>query len=781
MGCSSSKLNDEEAVRLCRDRKRFIKDAVEQRSRFATGHMAYVQSLRRVSAALRDYVEEDEPREFLLDTLLTPDFTPVKKGNSGFITFSSRTVSPAQLESRPRSTMRVHYLRSGGDPAVSVTERPRSPETAHVQTFSLLHHYGFFGAQSPPMNHSYERSYIPPPSPRNSQWDYFWNPFSSLDNYGYPNRSGVYHSAMDDDLRGLRQVREEEGIPELEEETEQEEFDRHSHFRGEPVRSNGTGFQEFDRHSHFREEPARANGTGFHTDDVVVEDVEVEEEEDGTDEEYETDEEVKGPDLNCGLPGLNRAPVTKVSQPQAAGKLEITNQEGAVGHHSSSKEEAPGFTVYVNRKPTSMAEVIKDLEAQFTIVCNSASEVSSLLEVGQAAQTTSNELSPMKMLNPVALFWSGSSRSSSSRFQTNPSSSKDDSYESSSDLSDESSMFLGGHHSTLDRLYAWEKKLYEEVRCGERVRIAYEKKLMQLRSQDVKGDDPLSLDKTRASIRDLHTQMKIYIHSVEAISRRIETLRDDELLPQLTELMQGLLSMWRVMADCHQSQKRTLDDAKVLLAGTPSKLEAKKRSYIASTDPNRLARSAFNLESELRNWRASFASWIGSQRAYVESLTGWLLRCMRVDPDVSKLVLSPRRSAGMLPIMGLCVKWSRFLDSLREAPVLDGLDFFAAGMGSIYEQQRRDDSSRRNLGGSRRFGGGSTDDSYSSMAMVEVSQVEEVMTPEKMADVAIRVLCAGMSVAMSSLADFAARSSEGYSDLVKHWDEVKQHSNPVTI
>ncbi|KAI4377546.1 hypothetical protein MLD38_015152 [Melastoma candidum] len=746
MGCSLSKLNDEEAVRLCRDRKRFIKEAVEQRSRFTAGHAAYVHSLRRVSAALRDYMEGAKPRELLLDTLLTPDSTPVKKGNPGFITFSSRTVSPAQLESQPRSTMRVHYLRSGGEPAVSVTERPRSPETAHIQTFSPLHRYGFFGAQSPPMNHYYERPYIPPPSPRNSQWDFFWNPFSSLDNHGYPNRSGMYHTAMDDDVRGLRQVREEEGIPELEEETEQEEFDSHTHFREEIVPANG-----------------------IHTDEVVVEDVE--EEEDGTYEEYETDDEVEGPHLNCGPPGLNRAPVTEVPRPQAGGKLEITNQEGAIGHHGSSKEEVPGFTVYVNRKPTSMAEVIKDLEAQFAIVCNSASEVSSLLEVGRAPQTTSNELSPMKMLNPVALFRSSSSHSSSSRFQTNPSTSKDDSYESSSDLSDDSSMFLGGHHSTLDRLYAWEKKLYEEVRCGERVRMSYEKKLMQLRSQDVKGDDPLSLDKTRASIRDLHTQMKIYIHSVEAISRRIETLRDDELLPQLTELMQGLSCMWRVMADCHQSQKQTLDDAKVLLACTPSKLEAKQRSYIASTDPNRLARSASNLEAELRNWRASFASWIGSQRAYVESLTGWILRCMRVDPDISKLVLSPRHSAGMLPILGLCVRWSRFLDSLREAPVLDGLDFFAAGMGSIYEQQRRDDSSRKNLGGSRRFGGSSTDDPYSSMAMVEVGQGEEVMTPEKMADVAIRVLCAGMSVAMTSLADFACRSTEGFSDLVKHWEE----------
>ena len=71
----------------------------------------------------------------------------------------------------------------------------------------------------------------------------------------------------------------------------------------------------------------------------------------------------------------------------------------------------------------------------------------------------------MKMLNPVALFRSASSRSSSSRFLISSSATKDESgYESTDDISEESSSFSPGHQSTLDRLYAWEKKLYQEVR-----------------------------------------------------------------------------------------------------------------------------------------------------------------------------------------------------------------------------------------------------------------------------------------------------------------------------
>lgn len=76
-------------------------------------------------------------------------------------------------------------------------------------------------------------------------------------------------------------------------------------------------------------------------------------------------------------------------------------------------------------------------------------------------------------------------------------------------------------------------------KAGERVRVAYEKKCKQLRNQDVKGEGPSVVQKTRSTIRDLHTQIKVSIHSVEAVSKRIETLRDEELQPQLLELIQG--------------------------------------------------------------------------------------------------------------------------------------------------------------------------------------------------------------------------------------------------
>ncbi|KAK4265520.1 hypothetical protein QN277_026566 [Acacia crassicarpa] len=774
MGCSQSRLDNEEAVQLCKDRKQFVKQAVAQRTRFASGHIAYIQSMKRVSAALRDYIEEDEPREFLLDSFITPTLTPVKKKpNPGFIPISSKPFKPTTIEFEPNSsTLKVNYLMSSYTPAVSVEERPQSPEMVRVEAYSPMNQqYGvdsFFGVQSSPVNPSIfsyspnNRPSIPPPSPQNSQWDFFWNPFSSLDYYGYPNRSSLDHTSMDYEARGLRQVREEEGIPDLEEdETEQEDFvgKRNVPEERSKVDVNSS-----------RKEEVTVEDVDDDNDEDDDDDDDEEEEEEGTECETETEHEIKDSHVSGGTS-------FEVSKAQTAGHIDSKRQDMTV-RNQQTKEETPGFTVYVNRRPTSMAEVISDLEAQFKIVCDAANDVSALLEAKKAQYLlTSNELSATKLLNPVALFRSASSRSSSSRFLMNCSSTRED-YESNNDPPEDSCMFSGSHHSTLDRLYAWEKKLYEEVKCGERIRIAYEKKCMQLKNQDVKGVDHSSVDKTRAAIRDLHTQMMVSMHSVEAISKRIEALRDEELHPQLLELLQGLARMWQVMAESHRTQKRTLDEAKILLAGTPSKSNHRKQTSMSITDPQRLARSASNLETELRNWRASFESWITSQRSYIHALTGWLLRCMRSESDISKLPPgSPRQSSGTHPIYGLCVQWSRRLDSIQETAVLDGLDFFAAGMGSLYAQQQqlREDSLQRNQIGSKEFSG-------TGLEMVEVGgEVEDAMTPEKMAEVAIKVLCAGMSVAISSLAEFAFESAERYDELVKQWENVKwQHPSKGT-
>ncbi|PSR96856.1 DNA double-strand break repair Rad50 ATPase [Actinidia chinensis var. chinensis] len=63
MGCTQSKIENEETVARCKERRQYMKDAVVARNAFAAAHAAYAMSLKNAGAALSDYVhgEVQEP------------------------------------------------------------------------------------------------------------------------------------------------------------------------------------------------------------------------------------------------------------------------------------------------------------------------------------------------------------------------------------------------------------------------------------------------------------------------------------------------------------------------------------------------------------------------------------------------------------------------------------------------------------------------------------------------------------------------------------------------
>ncbi|KAM0834822.1 hypothetical protein ACQ4PT_063337 [Festuca glaucescens] len=757
MGCAASRLEDEEAVKMCRDRRDFIKQALEQRNRFASSHIAYIESMKCVSMALQRFVAADDHLELMFD----PFISPVKQHKTEMLglpygSYEKMTVHVAK------------YLRSGPNPSVSVEEAPRPVETIRVESHYPMDSYGgtdrFFAEnsssmrpssynapygrpsyvtpspqepvrnssyymppydrpsyatpQEPVRNSSYymppydrpsystpqepvRNSYYTPPygrpsyapaspqepmrtsyhashdrpnyppqspqEPESSQWDSFWNPFSSLDSYPYPRpRSGYDNVVTDDELARLQRVREEEGIPELEE--EDDECQEHAQMH------NKKGEEE-------------------------------EEEEEESDEDDDEEDECEHPDdqrcmaSNEGArPGNSEVNVKQdlkafqskgvqcadLSEPRNAVDLEIkTHKKELMRNKVANAEETPGFTVYLNRRPASLVEAMKDID--------------------------------IKMLNPVALLRSASSRSSSSRFLLASSSSIDDLFDNdtSSCYSEEScSTMSGSHQSTLDRLYTWEKKLYKEVKAGERLRLEYEKRMAHLRSQDEKGEEPTSVDKTHAALRSLHTRMKVSIHTVQSISRRIEVLRDEELHPQLMELVQGLSRMWRAMGERHKAQKRTIDDAKLLFLH--HRASAATAVALGPREPNTPPPAAVALECEVRAWRGALEAWLSAQRAYARALAAWARRCLGIGTGAA----APR---AVPPAFLVCMEWGLAVDAASEARVMDGLDFFVAGVGSVCT-------------------GATTG----------------------MEGMAGRVLCAGMAAVTGAMAEFAAASADGY-------------------
>ncbi|KAM3330441.1 hypothetical protein ACQJBY_026981 [Aegilops geniculata] len=63
------------------------------------------------------------------------------------------------------------------------------------------------------------------------------------------------------------------------------------------------------------------------------------------------------------------------------------------------------------------------------------------------------------------------------------------------------------HATVLDRMLAWEKKLYDEVKAGELMKIDYQKKVDLLHKQKKRGVKLETLEKTKAAVSHLHTSM----------------------------------------------------------------------------------------------------------------------------------------------------------------------------------------------------------------------------------------------------------------------------------
>lgn len=56
---------------------------------------------------------------------------------------------------------------------------------------------------------------------------------------------------------------------------------------------------------------------------------------------------------------------------------------------------------------------------------------------------------------------------------------------------------------------------------------------------DEHGAESAKIDATQASVRKLLTKINVCIRAVDTIASRIQKLRDEELLPQVTELIHG--------------------------------------------------------------------------------------------------------------------------------------------------------------------------------------------------------------------------------------------------
>ncbi|GAB4848671.1 hypothetical protein Ancab_003383 [Ancistrocladus abbreviatus] len=674
MGSSTSKVEKTDALRLCKERKRFIKQAIDSRYGLAAAHVSYIQSLRNIGIALQRFAEAEVVLESSLSTSAAAELDKSPSHSSYPSPSPSHTVevpgSPLHNESPvspPVSSLT--YMRSGGTAAVTV--RYNLASNSFVDDESVA-----FSMPPPP----------PPLPPQASHsWDFF-DPINESESFRFVGHNHVL-DANSDDIKMWGQNMGKESCQfgeEGKESSTRPSSDKTALLRG------GTGEGElahkqprFSTKTRGSRLVVKTNGTAIRSEGLEG-----------------NRKQLAGEEIKVGTEESDNGSVMPLVR---KGPIEHSDSKGAEPQGLCSEREDP--SEFITHRAKDFLSSIKDIEHRFFRASESGKEVSRMLEANKIRVGFSDakgrsldsafvavfhlvcchgkderaSLEPPHHVTKV-ITWkrSTSSHSSSSR---NPltATSKEDADDSGIDFAEDFCMFSGSHSSTLDRLYAWERKLYDEVKTSEVIRKEYDRKCDQLKHQFAKDLSAQVIDKTRAAVKDLHSQIRVALHSVDSISKRIEKMRDEELQPQLMELIQGFMRMWKAMLECHHAQYITIS------------LAYHAKSFTRTPGDDSHKHAMVQLHYEFECFGLSFLDWVNSHTWYVEALNGWLQSCIMQPQERSKSrrPFSPRRALAP-PIFVLCRDWAAGIKALPSAEVNGAINNLLSDLRHLMEQQTED-------------------------------------------------------------------------------------------
>ncbi|XP_065616456.1 nitrate regulatory gene2 protein-like isoform X1 [Quercus suber] len=599
------------------------------------------------------------------------------------------------------STSYAYYMKSSAPQIQSVViEEPERYPVSNGQFpdsgygYSGYGNNGFFGfsmggspANDPRNNGDQQPGKpAPPPSPpRVSTWD-FLNVFDSYDNSGYPAyypqaRFGFGSTTSSPDSK---EVRAREGIPDLEDEMEQEVV-KEVHKEGKKLKEevnvnnrnvNLNNKNDRNRNMNAGEGTSRGVPLPSHVGSGSSSTIPLHSSGDSS----LHSSSARGKDVKSSSPDTI---VSISSEHESSGKKGVRFGVDEASPIDAGSSKISSLTTLSNHGSRDLREVVREIRDEFETASSYGKEVALLLEVGklpyQAKGTALKVIfSRICYLVAPSMFSSQPPTRSSVRISKRTMKMAKAYYgESVKDFN----VKPGNLSSTLDKLYAWEKKLYKEVKDEERLRVTYEKKCKRLKFLDDRGAETSKIDAAQASIRKLLTKINVCIRAVDAISSRINKLRDEELQPQLTQLIHGLIKMWKSMLKCHQKQFQAI-------------MESKFRSLKANTSSRRDSglKATLELEMELLNWCSRFNNWINTQKSYVKSLNGWLLRCLNQEQEETPdgpAPFSPGR-IGAPPVFIICNDWYQAMEGISERKVANSMHGFAVSLRQLWERQNEE-------------------------------------------------------------------------------------------
>jgi len=149
-----------EPLHLCKERKRFVKQAMDSRCALAAAHVSYIRSLRNIGACLRQYAEAETAHESSPSLTATePEKSPSHNSSYPDDSVDSPLSHNSNPNPNPKPLFNLSYMKTEtASSTVTFTINPLSDGDDDLEVT--------MPAFSPP----------PPPRPRRpetSSWDYF--------------------------------------------------------------------------------------------------------------------------------------------------------------------------------------------------------------------------------------------------------------------------------------------------------------------------------------------------------------------------------------------------------------------------------------------------------------------------------------------------------------------------------------------------------------------------------------------------------------------------------
>lgn len=644
MGCNQSKIENEESILRCKERKRYMKEAVSSRNAFAAAHSAYSTSLKNTGAALGDfshgevanpqstttgistagdnsYIPVLQPPEKPFDIPLPPpplpDFSPTLQRAASMPEIKINKPDPRPIPN-PILEEEDEELENEG----SLRKR-RSNRNVGVGAGGGVNSVGVGGGVNSNRRLDDEEDEAPPPMPP----PLVKQPPISSDHIGNNNNSHHHHTMSNPQQNSAAW---EYFFPSVEDiaGTSLNEEDEH-------------GGVTFNRMQH----TAMPSRVGIVEEAVTARmgvGVEVPGHIRREPEHIPESEEVVESPMESPLPSGLKMKQMPVTPPSMEAKR-------IVKHNNS----------------VNLVQIFTDLDDHFLKASESAHEVSKLLEATRL-HYHSNFADNRGHIDHSARVMRVITWNRSFKGIPNLDDGKDD--------------FDSDEHEThatiLDKLLAWEKKLYDEVKAGELMKFDYQRKVASLNRLKKRGNNSEALEKAKAAVSQLHTRYIVDMQSLDSTVSEINRLRDEQLYPRLVKLVEEMATMWKKMLSEHEKQSETV----TLL-----------RSLDPSQSPKQTSEHHHERTSQLwvvvQQWHSHFDMLVKNQKGYIKSLSNWLkLNLIPIESSLKEKVSSPPRVRSP-PVQGLLHAWHDRLEKLPDELAKTAIGNFAAVIDTIFNQQ----------------------------------------------------------------------------------------------